>query len=224
MIFPLSYFLAINPLRFSWGFREGLKRRALEPVPTELVERAELIDRYMLFVRDFLTISFVVVLISRQSVPAARVGLGLHGWKGNVEIGIAAGLARVAMISTLNIFVPALRQNSTANYMRMGTTMFWCLSILVGAFAEEFWIAVCLVLFRMTAYPASLSIALTAIIFGAMHFHHRFGGALAIAMTGAISCLLFLWTGSLITTCLFHLLGNLGVLFWARVGGRVAPV
>jgi membrane protease YdiL (CAAX protease family) len=182
-----------------------------------LVEKAERIDRYTFLLRHALTISFVTVLMYWQSVSAMQVGLRLDNWKNNAAIGFAAGLIKVVYVSVLNRFVPAVRQNPAMHYMRKGSLLFWFLCILAGAFAEEFWIAICLVTFRETAYSVGASVGLTAIVFGAMHFHYRFWGAVAQAMLGIIFCLLFLWTRSLIATCLFHFIGNLGVLYWTRL-------
>jgi membrane protease YdiL (CAAX protease family) len=214
--FPFAYCLAVNPLRFTWGLHRGLEGQSLDPLPAELVEKAERIDRYTLVLRSALVISFIAILMYWQSVSTPRAGLRLDDWKSNVPIGLAAGLMRVACVSALYIFNPAVRQNPTMDYMRKGSLLFWFPYLLVGAFAEEFWIAICLVTLRETAYSMGASVVLTAIIFGAMHFQYRFWGALVVAMVGAISCLLFLWTRSLIATCLFHFIGNLAVLFWTR--------
>jgi membrane protease YdiL (CAAX protease family) len=214
--FPLAYFLAVNPVRFSWSFHRGLEGHGLEPLAAELVERAERIDPYTLVLRHAITVSFIAILMYWQSVLPVRVGLRLDDWKTNVAIGFAAGLMKVALVSALNIFIPAVRQNPNVDYMRKGSLLFWFPCILAGAFAEEFWIAVCLVTLSETAYSMGASVALTAIVFGAMHFQYRFWGAVAQAMLGVIFCLVFLWTGSLIATCLFHFIGNLGGLYWTR--------
>jgi membrane protease YdiL (CAAX protease family) len=194
----------------------GLEGQSLAPLAGELLERAERIDRYTLFVRHALIISFIAILMYWQSVPTVRVGLRLDNWKSAVTIGVVAGLMRVACVSALYIFNPAVRRNPDMDHMRKGSLLFWFPCILVGAFAEEFWIAICLVTLRETAYSMGASVVLIAIIFGAMHLQFRFWGALTVAMLGVISCLVFLWTRSLIATCLFHLIGNLGGLYWTR--------
>jgi membrane protease YdiL (CAAX protease family) len=210
-ILPLSFWLALNPVRFSWGFHHGL-----EPLPPQLVERAGSIDRYILLLRDVLTISFVAVFMFLQSVPAKLVGLRLDQWKSNVAIGVAAGVLHIALAGVLSPLVPAPSNMPAVAYLRKGSTPLWIFLLLIGAFAEEFWIALCLVVFRETGYLAGVAVLFTAVVYGAMHFGYHFGGALALAMMGAISCLLFLWTGSLFTTCLFHCIRNLGILHRLR--------
>jgi membrane protease YdiL (CAAX protease family) len=210
-ILPLSSCLTLNPVRFSWGLCHGL-----EPIPLELVERVQLFDRYVLFIRDVLTISFVAGLMFWQSVPAAHVGLRLDEWKSNVAIGVVAGVLHVAISSVLTTLVPAAGNMPAMAYMRKGPIPLWIFLLITGAFAEEFWIAICLVVFRDTGYSTGLAVVFTAAVFGAMHFEYHFGGALALAMIGAISCLLFLWTGSLFATCLFHCIRNLGILYRLR--------
>jgi len=102
------------------------------------------------------------------------------------------------------------------DYMRKGSLLLWVPSILMGAFAEEFWIAICLVSFIEVPYSLGASVGLTGIAFGVVHFRYGFWAATAIAMLGVCSCLLFLWTRSLIATCLFHFIGNLAGFAWTR--------
>ena len=61
--------------------------------------------------------------------------------------------------------------------------------------------------------------AITVIVFAAVHYGYRLGGVIAIAMKGVVSALLFLWGGSLIPMFLFHFIGHLGSLYWARRAG-----
>jgi membrane protease YdiL (CAAX protease family) len=218
LTFLLAYSLAINPLRFSWGLRRGLAGVAFEPLPAELVGKAERIDRYTLVLRSALAISFISILMYWQSIPAAQVGLRSYDWKTNVAIGFAAGLLRVVLVSALAIFVPAASQNPITDYMRKGSLFFWVPFTLMGAFAEEFWIAICLVTLMAVGYSVEVSVGVTAIAFGAMHFRLRYWAALAVALTGVFSCLIFVWTRSLIATYLFHFVGNLGSLYWKRRG------
>ena len=149
----------------------------------------------MFFLRYTFVICFIAGLMFWQSVPAARVGLRLHEWQSNVAIGIIAGVVRIAVLSVLYILIPGLKQDPTEEFRRKGSTAAWILILLVGAFAEELWIAFCLNTLRETGHSIGLSIILTAIVFGAAHWQYRLGGALATAMLGAISGLLFLWRG-----------------------------
>jgi membrane protease YdiL (CAAX protease family) len=182
----------------------------------ELLERAERLDRYILVLRDVLGVCFISGFMYWQSVPTARAGLRLDNWKEYLAIGSAAGLTRAALVSALNIFFPAVRRNPNMDYMRKGSLLFWVPSFFIGAFAEEFWIAICLVSFLQAQYSLGASVGLTVIAFGVVHFRYGFWAATGIAMLGVFSCLLFLWTRSLIATCLFHFIGNLAVFLWTR--------
>ena len=212
-IFPLAYFAAINPLGFSWNFHQGLK-----PMPPELLKRVQHIDRYVVTIRDAMTIGLLALLIVHQSIPAARIGLHSRDWRLNTVIGVFAGLLRVGLQGVVWKFLPSLNKNPNNPELRSGPVWSWILSFLFGAFAEELWIAVCIVVLIQTTHSILVSISVTAIVFGLLHFGYRVGGILALAMYGAISGCLFLSRGSLLPPYLFHCIANLGVLYWARRG------
>ena len=200
----------------AYGFRQGLKGDELKPIAGELLEKAKRIDRYTLIVRDVLTVSLISLFMYWQSLPTFRVGLQLDNWKAGVAIGSAAGLMRAVLVSALNISFPAVRRDPNMDYMRKGSLLFWVPSFLIGAFAEEFWIAICLVSFLQAQYSLGASVGLTVIAFGVVHFRSGFWAVTATAMVEVFSCLLFLWTRSLIASCLFHFSGNLAVFLWTR--------
>ncbi|MGB6510055.1 MAG: CPBP family intramembrane glutamic endopeptidase, partial [Xanthobacteraceae bacterium] len=89
---------------------------------------------------------------------------------------------------------------------------------LAGAFSEELWIAFCLVVLKSTGHSTLSCVGLTAIVFGIVHYQYHFSGAFAVALKGAASALLFLWSGSLVATFSWHFVGNLGSLYIARRG------
>ncbi len=215
--------MAVNPLRFAYAFRQGFEGRELKPMSEELLEKAERIDRYMLIPRDALAVSLISLFMYWQSLSIFRVGLQLDNWKISVAMGSAAGLMRAGLASAVNVSFPAVRRGPNKDYMRRGSLLLWVPSLLLGAFAEELWIAICLVSFMESAYPIGASVGLTVIAFGAIHFRYGFWAAAGIAMVGVFYCLLFLWTRSLIATCLFHFIGNLGVLYWSRTTLRNSP-
>jgi membrane protease YdiL (CAAX protease family) len=75
--------------------------------------------------------------------------------------------------------------------------------------AEEAWIAFCVVALKQTGHSTVLSLILVGTAFGAAHFGYGFFGALPTALWGSISASLFLWTGSLLPSYLFHYIGNM---------------
>jgi membrane protease YdiL (CAAX protease family) len=215
--FPLATWLAPNPTRFSWGFRHGL-----EPMPVEVRDKAESTDRYWYFIVDAITIAFVIALMLRNGIPAARVGVRLAQWKNNVVVGVAAGIVSVLFQSLLTRFFPNAVSGSTVDHYRRRSVTLWVFVFVSGAFAEEFWIAFCLVTLRAAGHSAVISVVATAVVFGAVHFTYRFG-AIAVAIKGAASALLFLLCGSLIPMFLVHFIGNLGSLYWLRAAQPSAP-
>ena len=108
------------------------------------------------------------------------------------------------------------RSGPFAYHVRRGSVALWVLIFLAGAFSEELWIAFCLAVLITALHSTFLSVAITVIVFAAVHYGYRLGGVIAIAMKGVVSALLFLWGGSLIPMFLFHFIGNLGSLYWAR--------
>jgi membrane protease YdiL (CAAX protease family) len=185
-------------------------------MPAEVRDRAESVDRYLYFVMYALTAGFVAFLMLRNGVPAPSVGLQLEHWRSNVAIGTSAGALLVLLQSLIVRFLPEGAQPKTTDRFQRRSVGLWVFVFFVGTFAEEFWIAFCLVAMRTAGYSAVMSIAATAVVFGAVHLAYGFGGALAVALKGAISALLFLWCGSLIPMFLFHFIGNLGNLYWLR--------
>jgi hypothetical protein len=208
--FPLATWLAPNPIRFSWGFRHGF-----EPMPVEVRVKAESTDRYWYFIVDAITIAFVIALMLWNGIPAVRVGLRLEQWKNNVVIGVAAGILSALLQSLLAKSFPNAVSGSAVDHYRRQSVRLWVFVFFSGAFAEEFWIALCLVMLRAAGRSAVMSVVATAVVFGAVHFTYRFG-VVATAIKGAASALLFLWCGSLIPMFLFHFIGNLGGLYWLR--------
>lgn len=208
---PLATFLAPNPVRFSWSFHNGL-----EPMPRITQEKAERADRYWYFIVDAITIAFVVGLMLWNGVQPSRAGLHLENWKEGVSLGIVAGTLRLLLIGTLVKAFPRAAPDRTGPHrLWIGSFSLWTTIFLSGAFSEELWIAFCLVALMASGHSMVASVLLTAGVFGAVHFEYRFG-AVATAIYGCVSALLFLWLRSLIPMFLFHFIGNMGSLYWAR--------
>ena len=220
--FPVATIMASfsNVVEFSWGFHHGF-----DPKPKELRDKSDAIDRYASFLQNALLLGFIAFLAHRNSLPAARLGLHLHKWKANIVLGMTALAAYLVLQSLLS---KSLRyDNQFTRDVRRGSVWLWVCIFFVGAFSEELWIAFCLVTLIATGYSTSVSIAFVTIVFVAMHNQYyihpdrpswlfRLGAVLGIGSKSVASSLLFLWTGSLITTFPFHFIGNLGSLYWAR--------
>lgn len=209
--FPAAGWLALNPVRFSWGLHHGF-----EPMPVEVRDRAESADRYVYFLIDALTIGFVAALMKWNNISLARVGFRSTTWERDVIIGILAGGLLVVLQFAIDRRLPNMPQLKTTDRFERGPVMFWVLVAFVGAPAEELWIAFCLVVMIATGHSAIVSVVITAAVFGAVHFPYGLGGATAVAVKGAMSALLFLWWGALIPMALFHFVGSLGSLYLIR--------
>jgi membrane protease YdiL (CAAX protease family) len=212
MALPVAFLLgfSFNPVDFLWSFHHGL-----EPMPEEVRERAATIGRYANFLGDALILGFVAVLALRNSLAAARLGLHLYQWKTNAVLGVAAGVLLILMQRLVSKSTPRNSSHPFVYQARRGSVLLWVFIFIVGAFSEELWIALCLVTLAITGHSTSVSVALTAIVFAAVHYGYRLG-AFAVALKGIMAALLFLWSGSLILTFLFHFIGNLGSLYRAR--------
>lgn len=209
--FPLAYLLAFNPVRFFWGLHHGF-----ETMPVQVRDKAESVDRYLYFVLYALTAVFIVGLMLRNGIPAAHVGLRLDHWGRDVAIGVAAGVLLVLLQSLIDGFLPKGAQPKTTDRFQRRSAGLWMLVFFAAAFAEEFWIAFCLVSMMATGHSRTISVTVMAVVFGAVHLAYRLSGALSVAVRGVISALLFIWLGSLIPMVLFHLMGDLGNLYWLR--------
>jgi membrane protease YdiL (CAAX protease family) len=212
-IFPVAYLVgySFNPVDFAWAFHHGFR-----PMPGEIRDKAEDIRRYANFLGDILVLSFIATLMLRNSVPMARVGLHLENWKSNAALGITAATLLVTVQSLVAKFFRSSPSKQFAYSVRRGSILTWVLIFIAGSFSEELWIAFCLIALMATKHSAPVSIAMTMIAFAAIHYGYGLGGALAVAIKGTLSALLFLWTGSLVPSFLYHFIGNLGSLYRAR--------
>jgi membrane protease YdiL (CAAX protease family) len=154
-------------------------------------------------------------VLARQHVAPDRVGLHLHQWPHNLAVGLLAGGLRVVSQIFARMLVTITKENFNNPEILRGPAYYWICCGLVGALAEELWIASSLVALQSTGRTAAFAILVTSCVFGAAHYTYRFG-AIAVAIIGAVSCGLILWTGSLLPSILFHYIGNLGLFVWAR--------
>ena len=189
-------------------------------MPVEVRDKAESLDRYFYFLIDALTIGFVAILMVRNHIPMAHVGVRLQNWKSDVLHGIAAGGLLITLQCLLARLLPRKKPLPNTDRYARRSVGFWVCALFVGALAEEFWIAFCIVAMRATGHSVSVSVYVTAVVFGTIHLSYGYLGALSVAAKGATSALLFLWWGALIPMFLFHFSGNLGSLYWIRLGQR----
>jgi membrane protease YdiL (CAAX protease family) len=181
----------------------------------EVAQRVEKFGRYVLWLRHGLVVAMVLGLAVNQSLQFSQIGLRLDGWLRNSLIGIVAALLPLGLQGFFRRLYPLpdirdkpLAAEPTAN---------WILSQLFSVFAEELWLAFCVVSLIRAGHSTTIAVLLPATVFGALHYQYR-AGAIATGVYGA----LFLWRGSLLPPYLFHFIGNIGAFYWARRGGALA--
>lgn len=212
VVFPLAALLVANPIGLYWEVKNGPA-----PMPVETIEEAEKAGRYMLLVIHALVVMSVLGLIWHYQIPFAGVGLHLERAKFHVLVGFCGGIFWVGYQRVLLWLFPALKSRLETHYLQKGSGLFWVIVFVIGAFAEEFWLAACLFSLTQRDYGPLLSVTLTAVAFAAGHAKMGLGGALKQFVFGISQALIFMWLGSLLATCLVHLISNLGGFYWIRV-------
>jgi hypothetical protein len=218
-VYPVSYLLgfSFNPIEFRWT--AGLARQGhpiSEPMPQDLQERADEVTRYLNFFVDALILASVAIWAHRISLGPARFGLQLADWKRHVLVGASAGVLLIAAQGLMLRRIPIDPRHAFTYRVRKGSPLLWVFIFISGAFSEELWIAFCLIVLTSTTHSVTTSVAMTIVVFAAAHYSYRFWGAVAVAVKGTVSAILFLHFGSIIVTFFYHFVANLGSLYWNR--------
>ncbi len=192
----------------------------MQPMPAEMCDRADSLNRYLSFLVDALMLGLIAVLSHNISLDAERIGLHLNNWKYDALIGLIAGTLLVVSQRLMLGLTHIDPEHPFTSRVRKGTPLLWVSMFVTGAFSEELWIAVCLVLFKATGHSVAASVAMTTVVFAIMHYAYRIGGMVAVVSKGTVSALLFLHYGSLVVTFLFHFVGNVGSLYLNRYWRR----
>jgi hypothetical protein len=190
-------------------------------MPEELLDRVDALTRYLNFFVDALIVGSIAIWAHRISLGSSRLGLQLADWKRDVLIGVTAGILLVGAQALLLRRVPIDPRHAFTYRVRKGSPLLWVFIFISSAFSEELWIAFCLVVLGPATHSAAISVAMTIVVFAAMHHSYRFWGAVAVAVKGTISAILFLHFGSLVVTFFYHVIANLGSLYWNRYGRAV---
>lgn len=184
-------------------------------MPNEVHDRAIEAQPVCVFLANLLMLSLLGIIMVRNSVTLARVGLQLHDSERNAVLGVTAAAAlfvlqrlttRLAPVDA-DVFVEVAKKRRVSISVAM---------LSAAAFSEEVWVALSILTLRGTGRSVATAVAITSVVFAIAHYQHTFGAAFAIALKGSISALLFVGTGSLITTFFWHFVGNLGSLYNAR--------
>ncbi len=191
LLYPLLYVLALNPVRFQWGFKKGLA-----PMPRELEERAEAADRVVLFVADLILLVVVVLLMHGSLISAYEVGLTADNWKSAIGMGAMLSLVPLGLRELLLSNVPP--EVARKEFESRGPVATWCGLIALGSFSHEFWRAFCIVALIRLGVSAWLAVIIAAVLFAAVSLQTGVARALGSAAFGGAAGFLFVNTGSLL--------------------------
>lgn len=228
--FPLLVlFFWPEPVEIRWGYSHARLRVPLPPLPPELKVVSERNQRYIMLVQYALLVGSVYLLMRRYSVPPAAVGLQSRQWGAWLGLGVAVGLARLALLEATRALSKRLDRshdepvNELERYMAQGSLRFWVAAQLVICFAQEFWRAFCLAGLLDLRHSATFAVAITSLAFAAAHFRGRgsrapveFGRFVGHTVSGVLFAIVFLWSGSIVATYTAHLLVNFVALYRAR--------
>ena len=210
-IFPAAVFLGV----LIWN------RRLVVSLPDQEASASEIYKPKLLFLVYTLVVIFGLFLMRSLSFPFAAAGFRSARFELAVVAGLIAGLIWSALYPLLFHLFATAKSAAKASYLQRGSMLPWILIFLIGAFAEEFWRAFCLGLLQRHGYSVASSVILTSTAFVLGHPRLKLGGIIRVGSFGVVAALLFLWLNSLVVTFSFHLLGNLGALYWIRrIGAR----
>jgi len=214
-ILPVAVSIPLEPISFLWGWKHRF-----EPMPPDVAEKSERFRRYAFFPGDLVAIVLVLFLTLRNSVTISQLGLSLASWERKALIGCGLGMVWIGLDwSVTRIAFPTSRPRPSL--FQKGPVSLWIVIFLSGSFAEELWRALCIIALKETAHSKFFIVTVTALVFSIAHI---WGGGLVRTLGkfpfGVAAAVAFIWTGSLLTTCVFHFMANVSGLYWTRRRNR----
>jgi hypothetical protein len=192
LLYPFLYLLPLNLVRFRWGFEQGLA-----PMPSELQEKAETVDRIVLCVAHAILLVVVVLLMSGSPISAYEVGLTADNWKPALGMGVLFSLFPLGLGGLLlrNMPPEKVRQEPESR----GTLAAWYGLNALGLFTHEFWRAFCIVSLVRVGFSAWVAVLIVALVYGTLRLQTSVAMALGSATFGGAAGFLFVNTGSLLS-------------------------
>jgi len=209
VLYPLLYVLRINPIRFQWGFKNGLA-----PMPPEVEEKAQAADRIVLFVGDLILLVVVVLLMHGSLISAYQVGLTTDNWKSTLGMGVMLSLLPIGLSELLLSNVPP--EAARKEFESHGPVAAWCGLIAFGSFSHEFWRAFCVVALIRLGLSAWLAVAIAAIFSATISLPTSVARAVGAAIFGGAAGFLFVNTGSLLAPLSLSLIAGAANLYQVR--------
>jgi predicted RNA-binding Zn-ribbon protein involved in translation (DUF1610 family) len=209
VLYPLLYVLRINPIRFQWGFKNGLA-----PMPPEFEERAEAADRALLFVADLVLLVVVVLLMHGSLISAYEVGLTSDNWKSALGMGAMLSLLPLGLSKLfLSNVPPEVARKELESHGPVAT---WCGLIALGSSSHEFWRAFCIVALIRLGLSALLAVVIVAVFFATISLQTSIARALGSAAFGGAAGFLLVNTGSLLAPLTMSLIVGGANLYQVR--------
>lgn len=197
-------------------------------MPPEVLKRSAQNEGNLLISKFASIILGTYALTLYSSISPESLGIRRDQPRGVVLVGFAAGLLLVywskAMMALGRRFAPSGWQPEPFLFREPVWKL--ALVILVGGFAEEFWRALCLILFDRANYSAGSAVLITSLVFGLGHLlspqpvPRALGRIMRAATGGAFLGGLFLWFGTLTVPYIAHVLVN----SFAALMGRKAVI
>jgi membrane protease YdiL (CAAX protease family) len=210
--YPFITLLVYEPNELRWWWRTG----GGVPMPPEMMERSKRNEGNLLLFKFALLIIASFFFLRGGLDSPASLGLRLRQPTGTVLIGVLGGILLAgevrAMLALAKKWSP--RTGEVPIFVVREST--WrILAILVfGAFAEEFWRALALTSLIHVGTSTESAVLLTSLSFGLGHVlsYQSLGAALGRALRpafgGVFLAALFLWSGTLVTPFIAHVLLN----------------
>jgi membrane protease YdiL (CAAX protease family) len=209
-ILPVVVSIPLDPVSFMWGWKHRFT-----PMPPEVAERSRKLRRYVMFMDDALIVALVLILSRTARITPPQMGLNLISWKRNLLLGCASGILWAALQWVVKrLFFSSSRM--TPRFFQGGSASLWILVFISGAFSEELWRSFCVVALKGTGHTTAFVVLVTAAVFAIAHIWGGLARASGRFPFGLAAALVFVWTGSLLTTYSFHLISNLATIGWIR--------
>jgi predicted RNA-binding Zn-ribbon protein involved in translation (DUF1610 family) len=205
----MLYVLRINPIRFQWGFKNGLA-----PMPPEIEERAKAADRAMLFFTHSILLVVVVLLMHGSLISTYEVGLTSDNWKSALGMGAMLSLLPLGLIELFLSNAPA--EAARKEFESSGPVSTWCGLIALGSFSHEFWRAFCIVALIRLGVSAWLAVVITSVFFASVWLQTSIPRALGAAAFGGAAGFLFVNTGSLLAPLTMSLIADAANFYHLR--------
>lgn len=212
LLYPVIAVLVPEPHWFLWWWRTG----GDGPVPPDVMERVRNNEGNLLIVK-FLILVIASFFSARQlSISVGSLGFRLEQPAGTLFMGIVGAVLLLGW--TFAMRTERLKMAKcgvhSQNFLFREPILKIFIILVLGGFAEEFWRALALTTFDKHGISVGYGIFLTSVFFGIGHvtsyrsFGYVLGKMLAPAILGVVLAILFLWSRSLFTPFVIHVLLN----------------